>query len=252
MPRRTLPSALLAAWLAAGPGAGAGAGADERRDAAAFDVYLGGFRVGLVSLAAAEDGARYRAEARIESAGLAGFLRRVRYDARAEGEVRDGRHLPLRYEEDADTGRRQSRSVMAYEAGVPRVVEYESNRDRGGRGEPLDPATQGGTLDPLTTLYLALRDVAPGEECSLDVELFDGRRRGRMRHLDAGAAQPVAEGEVTCQGEYRRIEGFSLRDMGEMAEFPFQVTYRPNGGGLLQVAIVRVETLYGQATLVRR
>lgn len=246
MPLRPFAPALLAVWLAVG------AAAAERRDAAVFDVFLGGFRVGRVSLDASEDAERYRAAARIESTGLAGFLRRVRYDARAEGVLQDGRHLPLRYEEDADTGRRQSRSVMEYDGGVPRVVEYQSTRDRGGRGEPLDPATQGGTLDPLTTLYLALRDVAAEEACGLDVELFDGRRRGRMRHLDAAPPEAAAGGEVTCLGEYRRIEGFSLRDMGEMAEFPFQVTYRPNGGGLLQVAIVRVETLYGQATLVRR
>ncbi|MCC6304949.1 MAG: DUF3108 domain-containing protein [Rhodobacteraceae bacterium] len=230
----------------------AGTAAGERRDVARFDVYLGGFRVGRVSLEASEDAGRYEAAARIESAGLAGFLRRVRYDARAEGRVEDGRHLPSRYEEDADTGRRQSRAVMDYAGGVPHLVEYRSDRTSERRGEPLDPATQGGTLDPMTALYLALRDVAPGELCGLDVELFDGRRRSRMWHTGAREAAADAAGAVTCAGEYRRIEGFTLRDMGERDSFPFRVTYRPEAGGRMAVDLVRVETLYGLATMVRR
>ncbi|MCL4187740.1 MAG: DUF3108 domain-containing protein [Rhodobacteraceae bacterium] len=246
MPARVLAPALTVACLAAG------AAAAERSDAAQFDVYLGGFRVGHVSLAAAEGDGRYSAEARIESAGLAGLLRRVRYDARAEGQLRGGRHHPMRYEEEADTGRRQSRSVMEYEGGVPRIVAYESNRTSERRGTPLDPAGQGGTLDPMTALYLALRDVVPAELCALDLELFDGRRRSRMWHYPGQEPVPDGDGAVTCRGEYRRIEGFTLRDMGEMAEFPFAVTYQPDGEGRHAVAIVRVTTLYGQATLVRR
>lgn len=245
-PATALPALLLT--LALGAAAPAQA---ERQDEGQFDVHLGGFRVGLVALSGYQNATRYRAEARIESAGLAGLLRRVRYDARAEGEVVAGRFAPLRYEEDADTGRRQSRSVMEYVGGVPRIVLYESNRESEPRGEPLDPAEQGGTLDPMTALYLMLRDV-PGEEtCRLAFEMFDGRRRSLMR-FDAASASPAEDGTLTCAGEYRRIAGFPMRDMGEMAVFPFEVTYAPAEGGDRRVMRVRIETLYGTAVLLRR
>ncbi len=240
----------LAFWLAIALTLASPAPA-ERLDEGLYDVHLGGFRVGLVALTGYQNATRYRAEARIESAGLAGLVRRVRYDALSEGAVVAGRFTPLRYEEDADTGRRQSRSVMEYEGGVPRIVHYESNRDAGDRGAPLDPASQGGTLDPMTALYLMLRDATGGEICRLAFEMFDGRRRSRVQ-FDAAAAAPGEDGSLTCPGEYRRIEGFALRDMGEMQVFPFEVTYDPPAGGQRRVKRVRIETLYGTAVLLRR
>lgn len=239
-------AALLVAVLAAALLAPARA---ATRDEGRFDVYYGILYIGHLGLAAEQHGARYSVRTVIESGGLAGLFRRARYDARSEGLWQRGRPVPLRYEEEADTGRRQSRAVIAYENGVPRLLEYDTSRDADRQGERLDPASQGGTLDPNTALWLALRDVEAGEVCRLDIEMFDGRRRSRMQFVEAVAAP---DGRVVCRGEYRRLAGFALRDMGEKTRFPFEVTFAPLPDGRMRAVEAKVETLFGRAWLTRR
>jgi hypothetical protein len=81
--------------------------------------------------------------------------------------------------------------------------------------------------------------------------MFDGRRRSLMRFDEASAAE-AEDGSLTCAGEYRRIEGFALRDMGEREAFPFEITYGPAEDGARRVQRVRIETLMGTAVLLRR
>ena len=57
---------------------------------------------------------------------------------------------------------------------------------------------------------------------------------------------------MICQGEYRRIAGFSKRDMEEKTAFPFTLTYAPTADGQMHVELVEMETLYGTARMVRR
>jgi hypothetical protein len=171
----------------------------------------------------------------------------VRYDARVSGRVTNGRFTPVRYEEDADTGKRQSQSVMEYKAGVPQVKVY--NPPKTPRPSDIDPATQGGTVDPLTAAFAALRDVAPEEACRLKLVLFDGRRRSQVVLADP---QPTGGGGLACAGEYRRLEGFSDKEMAEKSRFPFRMTYAPLPDGRLRVVEVAMDTIYGKGRLTRR
>ncbi|MFN7269001.1 MAG: DUF3108 domain-containing protein, partial [Cereibacter sp.] len=86
-----------------------------------FDLSIRGIRVGTLSFSGEAAGGRYAVSGRLESTGLAGLVRRVRYDGQAEGSLRQGRFTPARYSEQADTGRRQSQSVMEYRRGIPQV-----------------------------------------------------------------------------------------------------------------------------------
>jgi hypothetical protein len=111
----------------------------------------------------------------------------------------------------------------------------------------VDPATQGGTLDPMTALFALLRDVPRADVCRLDVPVFDGRRVSRV-----STRGPKTEGDrIVCDGEYRRVEGFSERQMREKARFPFSITYAP-AGDRYRVERIAIDTLYGRATLDRR
>ena len=121
------------------------------------------------------------------------------------------------------------------------------DRDRGKRPYDVDPATQVGTVDPLTAMFATLRDVAPGRECGRSLKMFDGRRSSELR---LGAPQTDGE-NVVCAGEYRRIGGFPPDDMAERTRFPFTLTYAP-AGDRMQVVEVAMDTLYGKARLVRR
>jgi len=221
--------------------------ATRAEDAAVFDFSIQGLRIGTLSFSGQATDGRYAVSGRLESSGLVGMVRKIRYDGQADGSLRNGRFTPGRYSERADTGKRQSEAVMEYRRGVPQVKVYNPPRPPGS-DSGLDPATQGGTVDPLTAMFATLRDVPQGQECNRFLTLFDGKRRSQLR-LDAPT--PV-EGGITCAGEYRRLAGFSDSDMAEKTRFPFTLRLVPGDEGLLQVAEVTMESIYGNARLKRR
>jgi hypothetical protein len=234
---RLLLSALLA--LSA-----AGAEA-QTTHAATYDLTLGGLRAGVVSFSAVEDGGRYSAAARAVSSGIVALVQDLGYDARSVGRLTGGGFVPSRYEETANTGERTSRAVMEYVSGVPQVKAYDPPQER--RSRDVDPATQGGTVDPMTAIYALLRDVPRDKVCTLDVPVFDGRRASRVT-----TAGPRADGErIVCDGEYRRVAGFSRSQMRKKTSFPFTITYVP-AGDRYRVDRISIDTLYGRATLDRR
>lgn len=236
--RRRLALAVLAAVLAA-PSCRA-------EDLVVFDLSIRGIWAGTLSFTGEAKEGRYAVSGRLESAGLVGLVRQIRYDGQAEGSLRQGRFTPARYREQADTGRRQSQSVMEYRRGIPQVKVYNPPRDL--QSDGIDPATQGGTVDPLTALFATLRDVPPGGECNQTLTMFDGKRRSQ---LVLGTPSAV-EGGVACPGEYRRLAGFSARDMAEKARFPFTLRLGLAESGLMQVKDVTMESIYGNARLKRR
>lgn len=235
---RRLASAVLAAVLAAS--------SSHAQDPVVFDLSIRGIRAGTLSFSGQATEGRYAVSGRLESAGLVGLVRQVRYDGQAEGSLRQGRFTPVRYREQADTGKRQSESVMEYRRGIPQVKVYNPPRDL--QVDGIDPATQGGTVDPLTALFATLRDMPPGEECNRTLTMFDGKRRSQ---LVLGTAATV-DGGTTCPGEYRRLAGFSAGDMAEKTRFPFTLRLGPAPSGLMQVEEVTMESIYGNARLKRR
>ena len=232
--------------LSLGLGLGLPAAAEPLRQEARFDLVMLGLTAGSLQFSGVEEGGRYAVRGVLTSGGILAFLRKVSYDARANGRIVDGRYRPARYAEIADTGTRRSEAVMEYARGVPKVMSYSP--PRAPQKNDVDATTQGGTVDPLTALYATLQDVAPGKECQVTVPMFDGRRSSRL-----SITAPVAEGDrVTCQGEYRRIAGFSDKDMAEKTRFPFTLTYEPAPDGRMRVVLVEMDTLYGRARLVRQ
>ena len=224
----------------------AGAAAAQTTDNASFDLRIRGISAGSLVFSGVQEGAGYAVNGKLQSGGLVGMLKRVRYDAQAQGRISKGRYVPSSYSEAADTGKRQSQAVMGYRAGVPQVTQYQPAQKP--RSYDVDPSTQGGTVDPLTALYATLRDVDAGQECNRSLQIFDGRRR---TELVLGAPQATAAG-VSCAGEFRRVAGYSADDMAEKTRFPFTLSYAPVEGGRMRVVEVATDTLYGRATLTRR
>jgi hypothetical protein len=223
------------------------AGAARAEEQVVFDLSLRGIEAAVLSFSGTVEGNRYAVSGRLQSAGLVGMLKSIRYDGASQGTVRGGRFTPSRYVEKADTGRRKSVGEMRYSRGVPQIKSYDPPREAGEVG--LDPATQGGTVDPLTAMFAVLRDVPQGQECNLNLTLFDGERRSQVQ---LGAPAPGEGGGLTCPGEYRRLEGFSAEDMAERTRFPFTLTLSAPEDGLRRATEVRMETLYGRAVMTRR
>lgn len=220
--------------------------AEPVAQSASYDIVMKGFTVATLGFTGTEDDGRYDVKGKLASAGLVAFLKKISYDASASGAVASGRYTPSRYSEKADTGKRVSEAVMEYRAGVPQLKVY--NPPRPPKPQDVDPATQGGTVDPLTALFATMRDAEPGQECDRVLNMFDGKRASR---LTLGKPQS-SDGTVICAGEYRRIAGFTAEDMAEKSRFPFTLTYGAGPDGKMQVVEVAMDSLYGRARMVRR
>ncbi len=228
------------------------AAAEARRDDIVFGVYILGLKVGELRFQGTEARGRYETGGVLRTTGLMQLVARVHYEAYARGRARGGRLVPEFYRERAYTGTRYSEATMAYRRGVPQVKLYKASKDAPARPRKpgprdVDPRTQAGTLDPMTTIYVAMRDAPERELCRLKVHTFDGARRALVRIY-----APEKHGdEILCQGEYRRIAGFSEAEMRDKTSFPFILRYRPRGDGWYRLERITTDTTFGKAHLIR-
>lgn len=219
--------------------------AEHVTDRHSYTITLAGIRAATLTLSGTEEAGRYRVEGNLESNGLVAIVRRVRYLASASGSITARGYAPARYTEIFDTPRRQSEAMLSYDKGIPCIASAKPACPPDTAA--LDPAAQTGTVDPLTALYAALRDTPRDQACRLTLQIFDRRRRSMVN-----LANPTPQGDtLQCTGEYRRIAGFTGKEMREKTRFPFTATLIPIAGDRLRVVEVRVETIFGRATLRR-
>ncbi|MCZ4353509.1 DUF3108 domain-containing protein [Roseovarius aestuarii] len=218
---------------------------------ATFDVRMLGLTLGQMKISGTEDGGGYGVASNFATTGL-GRMARASFALMAQGRIEGGKLRPHRYDEQINTGDRQSTVQLRYRRGVPRITGGSVLQEVAGDPDALNPAQQGGTLDPLSALYSALRDQPSANLCRIDVSVFDGKRRSRIRMTGRSeSADPEAGRIVTCTGAYTRIAGFSASAMKRQTTYPFTVTYRP-AGALMQAVRISVRTNYGMADLKRR
>lgn len=230
----------LALWVALALPAGA-----ERVDTASFKVYLKGLPIGILALSGIERDGTYAVAGKLKATGIIGALLKVGYEAEARGIVKDATFVPARYKEIRDDRNGRRTAWMDYRDGVPGPKRYDPPR-KSTSGE-VDPATQKGTVDPLTALYAVLRDQDGRDSCARTLAIFDGKKRAALR------LSPLAAGdaEIRCKGEYRRIAGYSAREMREKPVFPFTITYRL-ADGRWRAERIDTDTIHGRAVLRRR
>lgn len=209
---------------------------------ATFDVYVGGIKAATLAVAGEERDGRYAVAGVMESAGVVGAFRHVRYDASARGQVAGGDLGPRRYSETLRNGGRTVEKSMTWRGGVP-LLRGGGKRD----DDDLDPAAQVGTVDPLSAIWGVLRDVPEQRACGFSADIFDGARRARVR---LGAPERRGR-EIVCGGEYRRIAGYDDEELADPS-FPFRLTYRQGGDGRWQVARIDMKTILGPGAMVRR
>lgn len=217
----------------------------ETREAGTFSISIRGFPFGSIAYSAAERDTAYSVAARVEASGLIGALVRARYDAQAQGNMRAGRYIPQRYTESARRGRRKTESVLSYRNGVPGPKQQTPPQNK--RPSDIDPAKQGGTVDPATAIYTTLRDMPRDQACKVDQVMYDGRYRAGVT---LGNPKPKGDGLV-CTGMYRRLGGYSDKELAEGSAFPFTAELVPHEGKMRIQRIV-MDTLYGTARVERR
>lgn len=222
------------------------ASANAQDESGRFKLYVGGIPAGELVFNAKNNGTSYQVAGAVGSTGLIGSLVKVSYKAQSSGAVQSGHLVPQSYSEKADTGRRQQSSEMTYKGGVPVSTQVEPPRKP--RDYDVDPSSQKGTFDPLTMIYTTLRDIDQADACKLNQRMFDGRRLSEVV-LNA----PKIDGDtITCGGVYRRLAGFSAKDMKERTEFPFSFRYKSAGNGRFRVDRISSASLFGKVVIKRK
>lgn len=218
----------------------------EIRDEAVYDFYVQGFRAGVLVFAGVRSGDYYAVNGRFQTAGLAALARKIRYDATVRGEIRNGVFRPVRYVLTTNPGTKQKVQTISFSDGVPQAPTQTPPR---AAPNPLavNPASQAGSLDTLTAIYATLRKMPVSEACKKALFIYDGVRRAKLTLWPADGKG----GALACGGEYRRVAGYSAKDMAHPA-FPFRMTYGREADGEVQVREVDMQSIYGRATLKRR
>jgi len=230
--RLTLVIALAAPSLQAG-------------ESAAFDLSFGGLRVGVLAYEASAEGGRYEMRGTARPSGLVRAFFDAEIDTVARGTVEANSYRPQVAREITREDGEVEEKLFRYAGGVPEVTRRPPREPR---RHAAPAAAQAGTVDVTTAAFAILRDRPPELACRIDLAVYDGRRRHRIR-LDNGEA--TAEG-LTCTGRYSRVAGFDPEDLAERRHWPLRMDYVAGPDGMLQVQRITFPTSYGTARLVRR
>jgi len=213
-----------------------------------FDVILRGVTAAKVQYVSNVKGTDYAVTGLLRTTSLLGAFVNASYEATAVGRMRsDGGYRPFSFTEKRNDGEEVSSAEMRYRRGVPQIKTYSPPRARD--DDAVDPAGQGGTADPMTAIWAALRTQPREKVCALDITVYDGKRRSGVRLSNPA---PQADGTIRCAGEYRRIKGWSAAKLAERSRFPFTMTYAKTEQGDWQVVHVTTQTSFGKAQLRRR
>ncbi|MEY8843194.1 DUF3108 domain-containing protein [Cribrihabitans sp. XS_ASV171] len=209
-----------------------------------YAVRALGVTVGQLQVSGRVTESAFAVKAQFTTSGLVGAVKGIRFVMESHGARRGERFIPSRYSEDMDTGSRESRVQLVWKGGVARA----SGSEVGDRGPyAVTDAQQRGAVDPLTAMFMVLRDQPRDGLCRMSQRIYDGERL-----TEIALTGRSEEGEtVTCTGLYRRVAGYSPQKLAEKSRFPLTVTYAP-AGDLMQMVSVRADTTYGPATIVRR
>ena len=212
---------------------------------ARFAVRALGLKVGDLVLNGTVTDNRYAVASQFTTSGLVGAVAGVKFLLSAAGRVENGQFRPDRYDEEMDTGRRESRVSLRYARGVARAQGSQV-----GARPPwaVSDAQQRGAVDPLTAMFMVIRDQPRDGLCRVNQRIYDGERLTQIvleERRDRGA-------EVTCSGTFRRIGGYPAEELSRKPVFGLSVAYVPGPGGVMQASHMRADTTHGPASLVRR
>lgn len=211
---------------------------------ARFGVTLRGIGLGEFQLSQTTGATAYGAAARFASTGLAGVIRPVSFTMQASGTRRGAQALPQRYAETVRVGGENAAAQLDYRNGIPVLsgtkLQSEDN-------PPVAPARTRGTLDPMTAMYLVLRDQPRADLCRFDLRIFDGVRLSRI----TGAPAAQEDNAVTCVARYDRLAGYPAEQIAEATRFTLSLRYSGTPARMQFQSVAFGSTL-GPIRMVRR
>ncbi len=224
--------------------AGSASFAHANDEQSVFDLRALGVKVGEMTVGANVTASQYAVTARLATTGLVGTIRQVRFVVESKGRRSGSKFLPASYVERMETGRKQSRARLTFSGGVARAEGSQIGKKR---KNAVTDEQQRGAVDPLTAIFMVLRDQKPEELCNMRQKIFDGERLTEIT-----LTKRASSGEnVLCSGAFTRIAGYSRDDLRKGSRFPVTVTYEP-AGSAMRAVLVEAQTVYGAATVVRK
>ena len=212
-----------------------------------FSLKIRGLPIGTLSFLGTHENSNYKISGELKSGGIFKFINKQRYKATVTGTSANNNFKPVIYNELRNKKGKKSSAKLAYKNGIPQIREYDPPRQI--KEGSVNPNTQGGTVDPLTALYVTLRDNYSLKPCQLELEVFDGKRKSQVRLFP----ELKKRGDlIMCIGEYKRLAGFSKKDMDEKIRFPFNIFYQKTNEHTYYVKKLVIETIYGTAILTRK
>lgn len=211
-----------------------------------YRVSISGFPIGHVEYESETGDGLYQVQGFMGSSGFFGIFISTRYSGAVIGEVRKAGLRPKVFRGRFETGRKFAQVDISYAKGRATEVVHQPPRVPRPTDTPLNQT--GGALDPISALYLMLRDVRRSDVCKLDFEVFEGVRTSRIVLGD-----PTGVGEtIQCHGNYSRLGGFTDEQLGERVDYPFLLEYAQGSNGRWRVTRFLATTDFGIAKAVLR
>lgn len=228
----------------------ASAGDGTRLDGV-FTLSIGGLRAGEIVFEGVLEPGQYRVSARLGTAGMVRSFYEAGIEAEVEGATRgvdavSAELAPALFRSESFDPEKRRKVEMRYSAGAP-AVRAEPAYDE--RPWQLDPATQTGTLDPLSAVLTAFVPRPARALCDRSVRIFDARRLFAVTLEEA--SKPSEQGVIVCEAEYRRLGGFKPKMLAK-PPFPFRVEFTERPDGLWQFDRAIGQTPVGTAVLARK
>lgn len=208
----------------------------------AFGINLLGIKAGELRYSVRHQGNQYSAAGKVFPTGLAAQFVKFAFDVSVSGRVIKNGYAPTRYSEKSDNGRRQEEKYLTYTNGIARVKSPKLPKPYW-----ADPKDQKGTVDPMTAIFWTLSDKTKDELCRQNIPIFDGARRVQIK-----LSNPQETNEsATCDGVYKRVDGFSQSELKEGTTFPFSITYEKIGD-IYRTKRFDVQSVRGRVSVTRQ
>lgn len=157
--------AILASMFAASP-----AGAAQLT----YTLFVLGLPVADAAMAFDLTPAGYALNLRFHTTGVASLFSGDRLETHSRGRIEQDRLVPLDYRAAGRLRGRDRLAALAWRGAIPETITLSPPND--GERPEVPPPSRAGTVDPLATLAILIRDVARTGRCDNSARTFDGRK----------------------------------------------------------------------------
>ena len=182
--------------------------------ALSYEGYLGGLHLMTAEVEMARNEKSYRMVTNAEGRGLLGWVLDWRSKAVTEGIVaEDGALHPIRHRRDMIRGDKPAKimQIEYRDDGVPLVARLRE----GDEAKFSEAQDRRGTIDPMSAVTAIIDQMAAGQACTGEFQVFDGSLRydasaktGEPRRLKASSYMMYGGRAERCDLTLKAIDGF--------------------------------------------